>query len=74
MILDSSHEALRPRLQLYGLGRRAILDPDLNATMLISYIKGIELKEVAWEKEGEALEEEEEGGESSASTALNPRT
>jgi len=43
--------------------------------MLISYIKGFELKGVAREKEGEALEEEaEEGGEGSASTALNPRT
>ena len=41
--------------------------------MLISYIKGIELKEVAREKEGEALEEEAEGGEAATPTVLDPR-
>ena len=42
--------------------------------MLISYIKHIELKEVAHEKEGEIREEEAEGGETSASAAFYSRT
>jgi len=45
-----------------------------NLIMLISYIKHIELKEVAHEKEGETREEEAEGGETSASAAFYSRT